>query len=71
MSNNGQRAVASLTDIRQLTASTVRTTFESVFSRGGSVTIIDECRRCGTNVRSARVSCPNCTCDEIVEYRIR
>lgn len=70
MSSDGQRENALLTVTRQFSVSSVRATLESVFARTGSVTVIDECRRCGTSVESTRVSCPNCTCDEIVEYRI-
>ncbi|MFC4437641.1 MULTISPECIES: hypothetical protein [Natrialbaceae] len=41
-----------------------------MLSRDGNATIIEECRRCGTTVESARVPCPVCECDDIVEYRI-
>ncbi|TYL37136.1 hypothetical protein CV102_19170 [Natronococcus pandeyae] len=53
-----------------VSVSTVRATLESVLSRDGDETIIEECRRCGTTVESAHIPCPACECDDIVEYRI-
>lgn len=53
-----------------VSVSTVRATLESVLFRDGDETIIEKCRRCGTTVESARVPCPVCECDDIVEYRI-
>ncbi|WP_306058162.1 hypothetical protein [Natronococcus wangiae] len=53
-----------------VSVSTVRATLESVLSRDAGATVIEECRRCGTTVEFARVPCPACGCDDIVEYRI-
>ena len=62
---NGERRTDGVVSV-----STVRATLESVLTRDGDETIIEECRRCGTTVESARVPCPVCECDDIVEYRI-
>ena len=35
-----------------------------------SVTVIRECRHCGTNVSAGTAQCPTCEGDEIVTYSI-
>jgi|GEM_PF-578441 len=35
-----------------------------------SVTVVRECRHCGTNVSAGTVQCPTCEGDEIVTYSI-
>ena len=36
----------------------------------GSVTVVHECRNCGTNVSAGTTSCPACESEEIVTYSI-
>ena len=36
----------------------------------GSVTVVRECRHCGTNVSAGTAQCPTCDSDEIVTYSI-
>jgi len=35
-----------------------------------SVTVVRECRHCGTNVSAGTAQCPTCDSDEIVTYSI-
>lgn len=36
----------------------------------GSVTVLHECRNCGTNVSGETTDCPACESEEIVTYSI-
>ncbi|RQG89778.1 hypothetical protein EA462_07095 [Natrarchaeobius halalkaliphilus] len=62
---NGQKQT------KPTTSSTVRETVKSVLFRSDSVTVIEECRRCGTTIETSCSDCPTCGCDDIVTYRIR
>lgn len=43
---------------------------DSEHGTASSVTIVRECRHCGTNVSAGTERCPTCESDEIVTYSI-
>ncbi|WP_394341359.1 hypothetical protein [Natrarchaeobius oligotrophus] len=49
----------------------MREAVKSVLFRSDRPTVIEECRRCGTTIETARTDCPTCGCDDIVTYQIR